>query len=203
MKKMLLYISLFILLICSGSVLAQEQQITSSKEHHVVIKTNLVGAALGNINLAGEIGLNPGNTKHPLTLHVPVSYNPFTYGDNAKLKHFAVQPELRLWQGEAFNKFFVGLHAHYAYYNVGGISGIDKSLKENRYQGNLLGMGVSGGYTHMINDKFGVETVLGVGYAFMKHDVHDCQHCGSKTGEENRIYFGPTKLAISLVYKIR
>jgi hypothetical protein len=203
MKKKLLYISLFMLLICGGRVLAQEQENTFFKEHHLVIKTNLGAAALGNINLAGEIGLNSGSTAHPLTLHVPVSYNPFIYGDNGKLKHFAVQPELRLWQGGAFSKFFVGLHAHYAYYNVGGTSGINKKLKENRYQGNLFGMGLSGGYTYMINDKFGFETALGLGYAFMNHDIYDCQHCSSKTGEENKIYFGPTKLAISLVYKIR
>lgn len=203
MKKKLFYISLFILFICGGRALAQEQQNTFFKEHHLVIKTNLAGAALGNLNLAGEIGLNPDNTAHPLSLHVPVSYNPFTYGGNAKLKHFAVQPELRLWQGEAFSKFFVGLHAHYAYYNVGGISGINKKLKENRYQGSLFGMGLSGGYTHMINDQFGIESVLGLGYAFMNHDVHDCQHCGSKIGAESKIYLGPTKFAISLVYKIR
>ncbi|WP_181182335.1 DUF3575 domain-containing protein [Sphingobacterium lumbrici] len=122
MKNKLLYISLIIFSICGGSVLAQEQENVSSKEHHLVIKTNLAGAALGNINLASEVGLNPDNTKHPLTLHVPVSYNPFTYGGDTKLKNFAIQPELRLWQREAFSKFFVGLHAHYAYYNAGGIS---------------------------------------------------------------------------------
>ena len=203
MKKKLLSISFFILLICCGRVLAQEKENTFFKEHHLVIKTNLPAIALRNINIAGEISLSPDNTAHPLTLHIPVSYNPFNYSGDAKLKHIAVQPELRLWKGGAFSKFFVGLHAHYAYYNIGGISGINRQLKANRYQGNLFGMGVSGGYTHMINDRFGVESVLGLGYAFMDYDVYDCQHCGAKTGEESKVYFGPTKFSISLVYKIR
>ena len=162
-----------------------------------------MAAVLGNINLAGEIILNPDNTSHPLTLHVPVSYNPFNYSGHAKLKHFATQPELRLWQGVPFSKFFVGIHAHYAYYNVGGISGISKKLAENRYQGNLFGMGITGGYTKMINDKFGIETALGLGYAQMNHEIYGCQRCGAKKGVENKSYVGLTKVAISLVYKVK
>ncbi|MBC8986320.1 DUF3575 domain-containing protein [Pedobacter sp. N36a] len=201
MKKKRLYTVLLILFICGSCSMAQEKAL--SKAHHVVIKTNLAGITLWNLNLAGELNLNPVESVYPLTLHVPVSYNPFSYGHDAKLKHIAIQPELRLWKGAAFSKFFIGLHAHYAYYNAGGISNINKRIKENRYQGNLFGMGASGGYKYMINDKIGIESVLGLGYAVVNHDIYDCQHCGSKKGEETKILFVPTKFAISLVYRIK
>ncbi|MCD8176163.1 MAG: DUF3575 domain-containing protein [Tannerellaceae bacterium] len=49
-------------------------------------------------------------------------YNPFSFSDNKKLRHWLVQPELRLWTCEKFLGSFFGFHAHYGYYNVGDIN---------------------------------------------------------------------------------
>ncbi|MFC3559933.1 DUF3575 domain-containing protein [Pedobacter jamesrossensis] len=75
-------------------------------------------------------------------------------------------------------------------------------LDRNRYQGYLWGMGLSGGYVEMVTEKFGLEASAGVGYSIMNHEVYNCSHCGSKIGKEHRTYFGPTKLAVSLIYKL-
>ncbi len=42
-------------------------------------------------------------------------------GDEARFKHWMVQPEARYWLCEKFNGHFLGVHAHYADYNVGGL----------------------------------------------------------------------------------
>ena len=48
------------------------------------------------------------------TLDVPVNYNPWKPADGKRLRHWGVQPELRYWFCERFNRTFIGVHAHYA-----------------------------------------------------------------------------------------
>lgn len=192
-----------LLLLCSISVMGQKRKNPNYVDYTLAVKTNLASALLSNINVSGEILLSPDFKGKALTLNVPVSYNPFTYSNNVKLKHIAVQPELRMWLDQPFREFFVGVHAHYAYYNIGGVSGLSKKLKEHRYQGNLFGMGLSGGYKHMLGNRFGLESSLGLGYARMDYDEFRCAKCGTKTGSGTKNYFGLTKAAISMVYMIR
>lgn len=202
MNIKIIILSCFLSLFFSMAVKGQKYHNPNYRDYHIAVKTNVASAFFGNLNIAGEVLVNPDFMGKALSLNVPVSYNPFTYRNNVKLKHIAVQPELRMWLDAPFRDFFVGIHAHYAYYNVGGKSGLSKSLKERRYQGNLFGMGISGGYKHMINDRFGLETALGIGYARMDHDVYRCAKCGTRIGTEKHNYLGPTKAAISLVYMI-
>jgi len=202
MNNKLIAIYSSLLLLCNTTVMAQKIKNPFFRDYKVAVKTNLAAVLLGNINVAGEFLVTPEFKTLPLTLHVPVSYNPFTYRNNVKLKHIAFQPELRMWFDQPFRGFFAGVHAHYAYYNIGGVSGFSKQLKTHRYQGNLLGMGISGGYKHMLNDRFGLEAALGAGYARMKYDEFRCAKCGTKTGAGTKNYFGITKSAISIVYMI-
>lgn len=43
------------------------------------------------------------------------SDNPFPFHNNKKIRHWLVQPELRLWTCQCFAGHFLGLHAHYEY----------------------------------------------------------------------------------------
>ena len=93
-------------------------QVKENKNHLPVfaIKTNALYWATTTPNLGIEIGLSD-----KFTLDLSGNYNPWTFSDSRKLKHWLVQPELRYWTCERFNGHFFGLHAHYAEYNVGGI----------------------------------------------------------------------------------
>ena len=52
---------------------------------------------------------------------------------------------------EKFNGHFLGVHAHYADYNVGGIKFLSKNMENYRYQGNLYGAGLSYGYQWLLS----------------------------------------------------
>src|SRR5690606_13239625 len=88
----------------------------------LTIKTNVTELATTTLNVGVEQFI--GNR---LSVSIPVSYNPWTFNDNKKIKHLAIQPEFRVWFGETFAgsfinvQSFIGLQLHYLYYNVGGI----------------------------------------------------------------------------------
>lgn len=56
------------------------------------IKTNLLYDATTTFNLGAEFALSP-----KWTLDVSGNYNPWTFSNNKKWKHWLVQPEARYW----------------------------------------------------------------------------------------------------------
>ena len=83
----------------------------------VGIKTNAAHwAMMATPNIGIEMSLN-----RKYTLDVEAGYNPFTFNDNKKFKHWIVMPELRYWTCESFNGHFFGVHALASEFNVGGI----------------------------------------------------------------------------------
>lgn len=189
-----------ILIICIiyAFVVGISAQENGKKPHLPVfaIKTNALYWATTTPNLGIEIGLSD-----KLTLDVSGNYNPWSFSDNKKLKHWLVQPELRLWTCERFNGHFFGLHAHYAEYNMGGIKML--GLEDRRYQGNLYGGGISYGYHWILNKRLSIEATIGVGYAYLDYDKYPCGTCGSKLKSGHRNYIGPTKAGLSLVYILK
>ena len=45
-----------------------------------------------------------------------------------------------------------------------------------------------------------LEAEIGIGGAYTNYDKYYCPKCGEKIGSDDHIYYGPTKLAINLVY---
>lgn len=173
------------------------------------IKTNLLYDATSSFNIGLEFAISK-----KFTIDLSANYNPWTFSDNRKMKHILVQPELRWWMCERFNGHFFGFHVHYAYYNWGGMlpwgfnSGKMFGLIENpdimkhRYQGWLAGAGVSYGHYWILNNRWGIEASIGVGYAYLDYDRFKCDKCSEKIATEHKNYFGPTKASISLIYNI-
>jgi len=166
------------------------------KAQTVAVKSNLLYDATSTINLGLEFGLSP-----KWTLDLSGNYNPWQFSDNKKLKHWLIQPEVRYWTCEKFYGHFLGLHGHYAEYNVGGIKlfGLDKY----RYQGKLYGGGISYGYHFILNKRWSMEASIGVGYARLEYDKYYCEKCGDKIGDYKTNYIGPTKASLSLIYIIK
>lgn len=137
MKKVLI----LILLMSGGFVLESHAQ-------KVALKSNLLYDATTTLNLGLEIGL-----ARKWTLDVPVNYNPWKPEDGKRLRHWGIQPEVRYWFCERFNRTFIGLHGHYADFNVGGWpdwSFISTNMQKNRYQGHLYGAGFSVGHSWIL-----------------------------------------------------
>ena len=75
--------SLFVILLFIGISLPAQ---------NVAVKTNLLYDATATLNLGAEIGLAPR-----WTLDLSANYNPFSFSDNRKWKHWMAQPEARKW----------------------------------------------------------------------------------------------------------
>lgn len=172
-----------------------------SNAQRVAVKSNLLYDATTTMNIGMEFGLSP-----KWTLDVPINYNPWSLSDGARLRHFGIQPEVRYWFCEAFRRTFVGLHAHYAKFNVGRLNDwplMSDNMQTNRYQGNLWGAGLSIGYSWALGRDWSLEASLGLGYARVTYDKYPCNECLPKIKDAQKNYLGPTKAAVSLIYIIR
>lgn len=170
--------------------------------HHyaasTVIKTNVLhGVVTGSPNLAMEF-----RTGFRHTFDIWASYNPWTFTGNRKLKHVLVQPEFRFWPKTAFVGHFFGVHAHWGLFNVGRVSQIP-GLRHQRAEGWLFGGGVSYGYHHRFSERWAIEGTVGLGYAYLDYSKHECWNCGMKLRDKDRVYFGPTRVGINLIYIIK
>ena len=159
---------------------------------NIAVKSNVLYDLTSSLNIGGEIKCND-----TYSISSIISYNPWTFADNRKMKHLLIQPELRKWFGDVFQGSFVGIQAHYARFNVGGI------LSDYRFQGNLVGGGVSYGYQWIISKRWSMEATIGVGYARLEYDKYARGDGGEKLGHNTRNYFGPTKIGLSFIYVIK
>lgn len=135
-----------------------------------------------------------------------VGYNPFSFAANKKLKHLAIQPEARYWLCRTFSGHFFGAHLLYSHFNAGGVHfplGIFPSLKENRFQGDLGGVGLAYGYNLLLNNRWSLEFELGLGVIYSNYKKYECRTCGTYKGREHKTFFSPTKIAINLVYYVK
>lgn len=181
-------------ILCIVAMLIGCIDIVSAQE--IGVKSNLLYDATTTLNLGLEIGLAP-----KWTLELPVNYNPWEFAKNRKLKHWAIQPEVRYWLCEKFNGHFFGLHAFAAGYNVGGLKVF--GLDEHRYEGNLYGFGFAYGYQWILNKHWSIEATVGLGYAYLDHTKYKCEKCGEKQKDDTKNWFGPTKAGISIIYIIK
>ena len=68
----------------------------------VGVKTNALYWLATTINVGAEIGLG-----RKTTVDLLGTYNPWSFGDNKKVKHWLIQPEFRYWTCERFNGRFL------------------------------------------------------------------------------------------------
>lgn len=193
MKTIKFLLLAVLMLTCAIGMHGQEKNYYMPK---FAIKTNALYWATTTANLGFEVGLSK-----KLTLDVSGNYNPWEFSNNKQIKHWLVQPELRYWLCERFYGHFFGLHAHYAEANVSNLNIF--GLGDYRYQGNIYGAGISYGYQWILNKRWSMEATVDVGYARLNFDKYNCGTCGSKIGKEHKNYFGPTKIALSIIYVIK
>ena len=168
------------------------------------VKSNLLYDATATINLGVEVGL-----AKKWSLDLSGNYNGWKFGDEARMKHWLVQPELRYWACDVFNGWFFGLHFHGGQMNIGGIKlpfilqkGRER-MKDYRYEGHFWGGGLSAGYQWVLSNRFNIEASLGIGFVHTRYDKYQCTTCGKKLGKGDADYVGPTRAAISIVYMFK
>lgn len=178
---------------------------TLTASAQVGIKTNLLYDATATANLGVEIPVAP-----KWTIDVSGNLNAWTIKGH-KWKHWLVQPEARYWFCRRYIGHFLGIHALGGEYNFGNLDmnfkflGSDfRKLKDNRYQGRAAGAGIAYGYAWAVHPHWNIEAEIGVGWMYTRFDSYPCAKCGTKI-DSNRPhnYFGPTKVALNLVYLIK
>ena len=90
--------------------------------------------------------------------------------------------------------------------NIGVEVGISHNITIELWgalRGDLYGGGVSYGYHWALGERWGIEAMIGAGYAYMKYDKLRCAECGEREGSYTRTYFGPTRIGISFIYFLR
>ena len=117
MNKIRLFLLLVVVGACTG---------LSAAAQSFALKTNLLYDATATVNAGIEIGLAPR-----LTLDISGNFNPWTWKDNMKWKHWMVQPELRLWTCDRFAGHFFAFHALAGQFNFGNIPNNIRLLRED------------------------------------------------------------------------
>ncbi|MCF0201829.1 MAG: DUF3575 domain-containing protein [Bacteroidaceae bacterium] len=176
--------------------------VSNANAQKLALKTNaLYWAAYGTLNIAFEHSLSD-----KWTMEWGVGYNPWTFADNAKVKHILVMPEARYWLCRRYSGHFFAGHILYSHYNAGGIKvpfGIFPELADYRFQGDLGGAGLAYGYNWMLSRRLSLEAEIGLGVMFTKYSKYECRTCGTQVGDESKVFFTPTKLAVNLVYYLK
>lgn len=160
----------------------------SAKAQFYSIKTNLLGLATTNLNIEAGVSVHRN-----WSLHLPVTYNPWVFGGNKRFQNITVQPGIRYWFLESFSQGFIGLQSIYSRYHVGGIG-------KYRYDGYGVGMGVSYGYSKVINKRWNIEFEAGLGVLYTDYTKYLCKKCGTPQGGEKKMQLVPSKASVSLVY---
>lgn len=166
----------------------------------VALKTNLLYDATTTPNLGAELAMGKKST-----LQLFYGLNPWQFASDRtkQLRHWLLMPEYRYWTCQKFNGHFFGIHALGGQYNVGGIdlpNPVFKDLDEKRYEGWYAGGGLTYGYQWLLSRHWNLEASVGVGYIRFHYKEFPCTECGALIQENNKNYFGPTKLALSLMY---
>ncbi len=172
----------------------------SARTEVVALKNNLLYDAILTPNLELEFRL----AKH-WSMEVGAAFNPFPLKDETfpKWRHVSAWVAPRYWFCNVYNRGFVSANVAYAHYNVAGnawpVSWMYKQVKENRYQGDAIMFGVSGGWHFAISPHFSIELEAGVDAGHTWFDRLECEHCGKALSERNKAWFALPKVGINIV----
>lgn len=169
---------------------------------NIAVKSNLLYDFTATLNLGVEVKFAP-----KWTADLSGNYNPFSFSNDKKWKHWMLQPELRYWFCEAFNRHYVGLHLLGGVFNTGNINtpsllSMFPTDKGYRYEGEMVGAGLSYGYHHVLSPRWSLEYSLGLGWMQADYEKYECPHCGDHLNDGQKDFFGVTKAAVSLIYLI-
>lgn len=153
----------------------------------VGIKTNGLFWLTTTPNIGMELSFSSRTT-----IELQAAYNPWTFRDDKKMRFWLAQPEVRYWFCEKFEGHFLGIHLHGAQY-FGG-------FKDERYDGYLAGGGITYGYDWILSAHWNIEALIGIGYARLWYDKSPRIYCEKCKIPVRQNYFGPTRLALSLIY---
>lgn len=139
------------------------------------------------------------------TAELSGNYSPFTFKGNTKWKHWMVQPEIRYWFCESFNRHYVGLHLMGGVFNMSNINVpivLVPTEKDRRYEGEMFGAGLTYGFHHILTPRISLDYSVGLGWLHSEYKEFKCPRCGELLDSGSKDAFGLTKATVSVVYML-
>ena len=183
----------------SSMTLIPDGAVYTDYKPKAAIKTNFLLWATTTPNIGLEFSL-----ARKWTLDLTYAYNPWHWDDGRSYRFWYVQPEVRYWFCNRFERHFVGLHGIYGQFNMGKFDWpFPDTFKDHRYKGYGYGAGLAYGYHLPIAKRWAMEFTVGAGWIHLEYDKFRCGACDEREGRKSTDYFGPTKAGINLIFFIK
>ena len=168
------------------------------------LSTNLLEYAnLGTLNMEASLAL-----AQKFSVNTSVKYNPFTYNKGDVEAQFqnrqrAFSLGVRYWPWHVYSDWWLGIKAQTQEYNKGGMDFMGNASEQNSLkteEGDRYGLGLSAGYTLLINENLNLDFGLGLWGGVTKYYVYSCPNCGLLEKKGMKKFIKPNDVLISLVY---
>lgn len=187
-KKAYKILLLFVLCVCSKSVNLNAQQF--------VVNTNLLEwANLITMNVNAGMAVS----RH-WSLGLGVKYNPFYFtkgeDDFSRMQNKQLSGSIyaKYWPWHVYSGLWASTQLRYQQYNFGGV------FSEKTTEGVRMGMGLSVGYTYMINSHFNIDFGVGLWAGYDDYIQYKCPVCGITIDKGNRFFLRPNDIIIAISY---
>lgn len=144
--------------------------------------------AESSVAVARHYSFNAGVRFNPWTLHYGNEDKQF---ENRKKCMYA---GVRFWPWHIYSGWWAGLQLQYQEYNRGGAF-----IKQSE-EGDAYGLGISFGYTLMLNKSINIEFGAGAWAGAATYTAYSCPYCGKIVEQGNKFFLWPNNLIVSLVY---
>lgn len=172
-----------------------------AKAQQMTISNNLLYDATLTPNLRLGVSLS----EH-WTAGLTAGYRPWPTSDDTsrKWRHLMLSPEVRYWcdstqvqTGHYFGANFIYSHYNVADFNLWFYNGV----KGERRQGDMVSLGAFYGYSWLLGRRWSLEVQGGVAVGYAWYDIYECGKCGTKTGDDTKVFLLP-QVGVNFVYHI-
>lgn len=177
----------------SGTRPAARKESNGLKNRFMAVKTNLAYDAFAVLNAGFEFQVS-----ERFSVELPVIWSLWDWKQDMGLRVVAVQPEARYWFGTVGRGSAVGVNLGLASYNFRH----DDIRYQNVSGRPLVSAALSYTFVLPIDKHWNAEFSLAVGYANMRYNRYFNIDNGALINTRDRNYFGPTKVGISLSYRL-
>lgn len=150
-------------------------------------------AHLGTMNIEGGAAVS----RH-FSIEAAAMYNPWVFkkgnGSQFQSKRQEYLIGTRWWPWHVYSGWWVGGAAKYREYNRGGL------FRQTTEEGDAVGLGISGGYTLMLNEHLNIEFGLGAFGGWTRYTSYTCPKCGRITDSGDKWFILPDDLTIALIW---
>ena len=159
------------------------------------VQTNLVDYAnFGTLNIEGGVAFG----QHWSATAV-AKLNPFRFtfkGEPVSARQQLFGADIRWWPWHVYSGWWAGTRLQFQEYNRGGINPKDKRTSE----GDRYGLGLSGGYSYMINPHLNLDIGVGFWGGWDRYTTYSCPVCGLVLDKGDRAFILPNDILLALVY---